>query len=105
MNIRYKHFAIGHKFYLTAILILISTIAVPTVVAQEEYVVVIKAGTIYPVTAPPIQDSMILIRDGKIEAIGKDLKIPENAEVIDATSKTVIPGLIDAFTTLAERGR
>jgi imidazolonepropionase-like amidohydrolase len=48
---------------------------------------------------------MILIRDGKIEAIGKDLKIPENAEVIDATSKTVIPGLIDAFTTLAERGR
>jgi len=78
---------------------------VPTIAAQETSIVAIKAGTIYPVTAPPIQDGIVLIRNGKIEAVGKDLKIPEGAEVIDATGKIVIPGLIDAFTTLAEKDR
>jgi len=78
---------------------------VPTTAAQETSVVAIKAGTIYPVTAPPIQDGIVLIRNGKIVAVGKDLKIPEGAEVIDVTGKIVIPGLIDAFTTLAEKDR
>jgi imidazolonepropionase-like amidohydrolase len=105
MNIRCKHFSSGHELYLIAILILINTMIVPTIVAQETSTVVIKAGTIYPVTAPPIQDGIVLIRNGKIEAVGKDLEIPEGAEVIDATGKIVTPGLIDAFTTLAERGR
>ncbi len=105
MNIRYKHFSIRYKFCLTAVSILISTMTVPTIAAQETSVVAIKAGTIYPVTAPPIQDGIVLIRNGKIVAVGKDLKIPEGAEVIDATGKIVIPGLIDAFTTLAERER
>jgi len=105
MNIRYKLFSIRHKFFLTAISILIGTMTVPTIAAQETSVVAIKAGTIYPVTASPIQDGIVLIRNGKIEAVGKDLKIPEGAEVIDATGKIVIPGLIDAFTTLAEKER
>lgn len=78
---------------------------VPTIADQETSVVAIKASTIYPVTASPIQDGIVLIRNGKIEAVGKDLKIPEGAEVIDATGKIVIPGLIDAFTTLAEKER
>ncbi len=105
MKIRCKYFSERRKFYLTAILILIGTMTVPAIVAQETSVVVIKAGTIYPITAPPIQNGIILINNGKIEAVGQGLKIPEGAEVIDATGKIVIPGLIDAFTTLAERER
>jgi len=105
MNIRYRHFGIGKKFYVTAISVLIAALLVPGVTAEETSVVAVKAGMIYPVSSAPIRDGMILIRDGKIEAVGKDLKIPEGAEVIDATDKVVIPGLIDAFTTLAEPGR
>ena len=105
MNRRYKHFDNRRKIYITAISILISTLIVPTALARETSVVAIKAGTILPVTSAPIQNGIILIRDGKIEAVGKDLKIPDGAEVIDATDKVVIPGLIDAFTTLAERSR
>jgi len=105
MNIRCKYFSIRRKFYLTAILIMIGTMTVPAIVARETSVVVIKAGTIYPITAPPIQNGIILINNGKIEAVGRGLKIPEGAEVIDATGKIVIPGLIDAFTTLAEKER
>ncbi len=105
MNRRYKHFDNRRAIYVAAISILISTFIVPTVSAQENSVVAIRAGTILPVTSAPIQNGIVLIRDGKIEAVGKNLKIPDGAEVIDATDKVVIPGLIDAFTTLAERSR
>ena len=102
MNIRYRHFSIEKKFYVTAISVLIAALLVPGLAAEETSIVAVKAGTIYPVSSAPIQDGIVLIRDGKIEAVGKDLAIPEGAEVIDARDKVVIPGLIDAFTTLAE---
>jgi imidazolonepropionase-like amidohydrolase len=92
----------GWKFYSIAIFVFIAALLVPCVRAEDTSVVAVKAGTIYPVSSAPIQDGIILIRDGKIEAVGKDLTIPEGAEVIDGTNKVVIPGLIDAFTTLAE---
>jgi imidazolonepropionase-like amidohydrolase len=105
MNRRYKHFDNQRAIYVAAISILITVLIVPTVMAEESSVVAVRAGTILPVTSAPIQNGIVLIRDGKIEAVGKDLKIPDGAEVIDATEKVVIPGLIDAFTTLAERSR
>ncbi|MHC4694179.1 MAG: amidohydrolase family protein [Planctomycetota bacterium] len=105
MNKRYKHFDNRRKIYLAAISILIGMLIVPAVSAQEDSVVAVKAGTILPVTSTPIQNGIVLIRNGKIEAVGKNLKIPDGAKVIDATDKVVMPGLIDAFTTLAERSR
>ncbi|MHC4205388.1 MAG: amidohydrolase family protein, partial [Planctomycetota bacterium] len=105
MNKRYRHFSIQKKFYLTVILVLIATYLIPSARAEEASVVVVKAGTIYPVSSEPIQDGIVLIKEGKIEAVGKDIAIPEGAEVIDVGDKVVIPGLIDAFTTLAELAR
>jgi imidazolonepropionase-like amidohydrolase len=102
MNIHYRHFRIRKKFYVTAIFVLIAALFVPDIRAEEASVVAIKAGTIYPVSSEPIQDGVILIRDGKIESVGKDIEIPEDAEVINAKDKVIIPGLIDAYTKLAE---
>ncbi|GAA0859779.1 amidohydrolase family protein [Aliiglaciecola litoralis] len=44
-----------------------------------------------------ITDGVVIIKDNKIEAVGKasDIAIPEGAQVIDVTGKTIIPGLID----------
>ena len=89
------------KFHASTILLIV-TLFVSGTSSKETNYVAIKARTIYPVSSTPIQDGIVLIRDGKIEAIGKDRAIPEGAEVIDAMNKIVIPGLIDAFTTLAE---
>jgi len=89
----------------TAIFVIISSLLVPYIRAEETSVVAIKAGMIFPVSSAPIHDGIVLIRDGKIGAVGKDLTIPEGAKVIDAADKVVIPGLIDAFTTLAELAR
>lgn len=57
---------------------------------------------IVPVSGPPIEKGIIIIRDGLIESIGKIgiVKIPEDAEVIEAEGLTAYPGLILAHTSL-----
>lgn len=64
--------------------------------AQER--LAIKGGRILPVVGPPIEGGVILIRDGKIEAVGKNVTIPSDAKVIDATGKVITPGFIEAHS-------
>jgi imidazolonepropionase-like amidohydrolase len=45
---------------------------------------------------PAIENATLVIRNGRIEAVGRRVKIPAAAERIDATGKTIIPGLISA---------
>ena len=47
--------------------------------------------------AEPMNDAVMIIRDGRIEAIGPDgsVNIPGNAERVDLAGRTVIPGLIN----------
>ncbi|HEX7150579.1 MAG TPA: CIA30 family protein [Thermoanaerobaculia bacterium] len=40
----------------------------------------------------------VLVEDGRIAAVGKQLQVPAGTETIDATGKTLLPGLIDAHT-------
>ncbi len=40
----------------------------------------------------------VLVRDGRIAAIGRNLPVPAGAEVVDGRGKTLLPGLIDAHT-------
>ncbi len=55
----------------------------------------IKNGKIYTITQGTFKGS-VLIRDGCIEEIGKDIDVPDSANVIDVEEKTVIPGLVEA---------
>jgi imidazolonepropionase-like amidohydrolase len=45
---------------------------------------------------PAIENATLLVRNGRIEAIGKKVKLPPNVKRVDATGKTIIPGLINA---------
>jgi imidazolonepropionase-like amidohydrolase len=58
--------------------------------------VAIVGGRVVPVTAEPIDEATILIRDGKIAAIGSGLDIPADARVVDASGHWVLPGFIEA---------
>jgi imidazolonepropionase-like amidohydrolase len=62
--------------------------------------VAITGGKVYPVSGPPIEGATVLMRDGKIVAVGKDIAIPANAERVDATGKWVTPGLVNSNTSL-----
>lgn len=65
--------------------------------ARHHAIVHAKAHTIAKGT---IEDATIVIRDGKIVAIGKGLPAPAGAEVIDAGGRPVTPGLFDALGAL-----
>lgn len=47
-----------------------------------------------------IESGTLLIREGLIVAIGKDVPVPADFKILDVTGKTVFPGFIDGFTTL-----
>lgn len=66
-------------------------------------VTAIKAGSLIdPDAGTALADQVILIRANKIEAVGRGLSIPCGATVIDLSSMTVLPGLIDCHTHLAD---
>ena len=57
--------------------------------------IAITGGTVYPVSGPKIEQATVLIRDGKIAAVGANVTIPADATRIDASGKWVTPGFID----------
>lgn len=54
----------------------------------------IKGGIVHTVSGSVYPGATILCKDGKISAIGRRVRIPEDAEVIDATGQHVYPGLV-----------
>ena len=69
----------------------------PVTLAQT---VAITGATIYPVSGPKIERGTLVIRDGHIVAVGRDVAIPSGATRIDASGQVVTPGLIHAGTDL-----
>ena len=56
----------------------------------------ITGGTVYTLgTAGKIEHGTVVVRDGKIVAVGADVAIPADAKRIDASGKLVTPGIID----------
>ncbi len=64
-------------------------------------VVAIKGATILTVTKGTIPNGTIVLRDGKIAAVGANVDVPSGAEVFDASGKFVSPGIIDAHSHIA----
>lgn len=85
------------KRFLTGVALL--AIAAP-LLADAPGVYAIRGGTVHPVSGPAIDDGVVVIRNGLIEAVGANLAIPADATVIDVKGKHVYPGLIDAQTSL-----
>lgn len=69
-----------------------------TVHSAESDVIAIKDGKILTMAGKVYEKGVILIKNGKIDKIGKSARIPRNAKVIDAKGKYVMPGIIDAMT-------
>lgn len=57
--------------------------------------IAITGGTVYPVSGPKIENATVLIRDGRIAAVGAGVAVPAGATRIDASGKWVTPGFID----------
>jgi imidazolonepropionase-like amidohydrolase len=68
--------------------------------AQTDTGILLRGGTIHTISGPIIQGGSVLIRDGKIVAVGKNFTPPEGYKIIDITGRQVYPGMIDAASML-----
>ena len=71
-----------------------------TLQAQEKGSILIKNGTVLTVTKGTLENTDVLIENGKITKIGKDLTAGSSTKTIDATELFVMPGIIDAHSHL-----
>jgi imidazolonepropionase-like amidohydrolase len=62
--------------------------------------VAIRNATIFPVVAAPIERGTIVFDKGVIVAIGRDIAVPSDAEVVDGTGLFVMPGIVDPHSHL-----
>ena len=69
-------------------------------VALPAQTIAITGGRVFPVSGAPIDNGTVIVRDGRIVAVGAYVPIPAGAQRIDATGKWVTPGLINPATQL-----
>jgi imidazolonepropionase-like amidohydrolase len=83
-------------------LVLAASLAIPawpqTTASTTAYA--IKGGKVFTLAGAPIENGTVVIRDGKIAAVGANVAIPQDAQVIDATGLEVYPGMFDPVTQI-----
>jgi imidazolonepropionase-like amidohydrolase len=74
--------------------------------AHDENVLVVQGARILPITAPPIAQGVLVIKGGKIVAVGEagKVQIPAGARVQDATGKVIMPGIVDSHSHIGIMG-
>jgi len=89
-----------------ALLLIVSAAVSPAQqTASSPQITVIRAERLVDVDAGRVlTNQMLLVRGGRIAAIGENLSIPAGAAVIDLSKMSVLPGLIDCHTHLADLG-
>lgn len=75
-------------------------LAVAVTAAAPPQAVAIHNGRIVPVGGPEIEGGVLLIEGTKITAVGRDVAIPAGATMVDARGGWILPGLVDAHTTI-----
>src|SRR5215217_6990769 len=85
-----------NRFLLFTILIVFPVSAVAQRQTSPE--TLIRNATVLTVTRGTLQNTDVLLRNGKIAAVGKNLNAPANARIIDATGKFLMPGIIDCHS-------
>jgi imidazolonepropionase-like amidohydrolase len=71
---------------------------------MAEDAILIKNGTIVPIKGGSNMVGDLLIENGKISQIRKNIQAPTGAEVIDASGKYVYPGLVAVMTAVGATG-
>ena len=64
----------------------------------------LRGGTVLTITQGVIENGTVLIQNGKITAVGKDVSVPPGIRVIDVTGRYVMPGVIDSHSHIGFSG-
>ncbi|HVG25118.1 MAG TPA: amidohydrolase family protein [Thermoanaerobaculia bacterium] len=83
---------------------LVLAVAIALPMLAQERTTLIRNATILTITNGTIENGSVLIRGSKIAAVGKDIAAPAGANVIDATGKFVLPGIVDTHSHTGVEG-
>lgn len=81
---------------------LLASFLVATAASAQD--VLVRGEIVYPVSAPAIHDGAVLVRDGRIAAVGPaaEIEVPDGIRVLEG--RVVTPGLVDAHSTVGVSG-
>lgn len=63
--------------------------------AAAQDVLVVRGATVHTAVGAPLANATIVVRDGKVAAVGTNVAVPAGARVLDVAGKVIIPGMID----------
>ncbi len=70
--------------------------------AAEDSAIAIVAETLHTMDGPAIENGIVMVRNGKIAAIGRDVKIPAGTKILNVP--VLMPGLVDACSSSGVAG-
>src|SRR5580698_412273 len=78
----------------------------PAQSAHDESVLVLQGARILPIATPAIARGVLVIRGGKIAAVGEEgkVQVPAGAKIVDATGKVIMPGIVDSHSHIGIEG-
>ena len=94
MNVR-------NRFARLFALVAVGCLATAPAAAQD---IAIRNATVLTITNGTIEGGTVVVRNGRIAAVGRDVQVPAGVEVIDGTGMYVMPGIIDAHSHMAIEG-
>lgn len=82
--------------YATTVILLASSIFAHDYIpgAKQSQPILLQGGNLYTISNGIMENSDILFENGKITAIGNDITLPDNTNIIDVSGKNVYPGMI-----------
>src|SRR2546426_9325980 len=96
-NLRVSYFAYG----ISVLAALLAVVPIPLVkAAPAPPTYAITTARVSRRAGPPLENATVLIRDGKIAAVGTSVEVPKDAQVINAKGLEVYPGLFDSVTQM-----
>ncbi len=72
--------------------------------STDSNILALRVGKIITGEGQTLRDGVIVVADGKIKALGEDLAIPHGASIIDMPGAVMVPGFVDAYTSLGLSG-
>jgi imidazolonepropionase-like amidohydrolase len=70
----------------------------PAPAPKEGAAILLRNATVLTMAGDPILEGSVLVRDGRIAAVGRQVAAPEGATVLDCAARIVVPGSLDAWT-------
>ena len=98
----------GARFAALCLLAMLALLLPAALRASEEgpgRTFALRGATVYTVSGEIEENANLVVEEGRIKAVGKDVKIPDGMKTYDLSGYVVVPGLLDAETNLASDNR